>query len=133
MPHDLHPALPGLTMPNQLASAFEEVLMLDAALEEYADGRSTRRAMAFNSRRGFRLSRPLNDAELDDLRGFYFAYARYGHAFWFYNYRETIPPGSWDESGADPIGRYTVVWEGSWTETIGKARHTTDFVLREVV
>lgn len=132
MPGNLHPAQPSLVMPMTLCSAFEESLFLDAAVDEYSDGRSTRRWLAFNARRGFKLSRPLNDYELDDLRGFYLAYARYGHAFWFYNLRETLPPGSWDPTGGSTLGRYTVVWEGGWRESINLGRHLTDFTLREV-
>ena len=89
--------------------------------------------MAFNPRHIFRLTRPLTDAQLDDLRGFYLSYARYGYPFWFYNLRETVPPFNWDETGADPVGRYTVTWEGGWNETIGLGRHETSFVLREVL
>jgi hypothetical protein len=132
MPGNIHPAQPSLVMPMTLARSFEEVHYVDALVNEYADGRSTRRALAFNDRKSFRITRPLLDYQLDDLRGFYLAYARFGNAFWFYNTRETLPLFSWDETGSNPVGRYTVVWEGGWTETIQLGRHEAGFVLREV-
>ena len=132
MPHNLNPSEPTLVMPIGLMTAFEEVLFLDAQLNEYPDGRSTRRALAINPRHTFRVSRALTNYELDDLRGFYFAFARYGYAFWFYNLRETVPPFDWDATGGDPVGRYTVVWEGPWSDKIGIKLNGSDFVLREV-
>lgn len=122
-------------MPYSLASAFEVVAFMDAQINEYADGRSTRRALAINPRYTFRITRPLTDQQLDDLRGFYFANERMiarGSPFWFYNVRETIPVFSWDESGSDPIGRYVVVWEGGWNETLGLGLNSSSFVLRQV-
>jgi hypothetical protein len=133
MPGNLHPALPSLVMPMSLAVLFEESLVLDAAVNEFADGRSIRRAMAFNCRHIFRLGRRLRDYELEDLRGFYYSFARHGNPFWFYNTRETLPLFSWDATGSDPVGRYTVVWAGPWSESIGMRLHDTSFELREVV
>lgn len=135
MPSSILPAQPSFVMPMTLCRLFEEVHYLDAMSNEYADGRSTRRALAFNDRHTFRLVRPLTDSQLDDLRGFYLANDRLiarGHPFWFYNTRETSPLFSWDASGSDPVGRYTVVWEGGWHETLQPGRHESSFVLREV-
>jgi hypothetical protein len=123
---------PTLVMPMTLASAFTESLFMDAQVDEYADGRSTRRALAIFPRYFFRLTRPLLDWQLADLRGFYMAYARYGRTFWFYNVRETIPPGSWDPSGSELTGRYAVVWEGGWRETLNLGLNTAEIGLRQV-
>ena len=132
MPGNIEIQEPSLVMPMTLASAFNETIFVDAQVDEYADGRSTRRALAIFGRRGFRITRPLTDYELDDLRGFYFAYAKFGRTFWFYNLRETVPPGSWDGTGENPVGRYAVVWEGGWQETLLVNRNTASIVLREV-
>jgi hypothetical protein len=132
MPGNLTPAAPSEVMPMGLCSQFQEVIALEQDLNEYADGRSTRKALALNARRGFQLSRPLTDAQLATLRTFYFTVARYGIPFWFYNLRETVPVGSWDPTGQNPVGRYTVAWEGGWTETLAVGRHGVTFTLREV-
>lgn len=132
MPGNLDPSEPSLLMPMTLAAQFQEIHLLDALVDEYADGRSTRRALALNARRGFRLTRPLTAFQLDDLRGFYMSFARYGRPFWFYNVRESVPPYTWDDTGSNPLGRYTVVWEGGWNETLGVSRHASSFILREV-
>ena len=133
MPGNLAPAEPTQVMPYSLAAAFEETLFLDAFINEYADGRSERRAGAFNARRTFRVARRLSDEQLEDLRTFYYDVARYGAPFWFYNVRETTPPYTWDETGSNPVGRYAVVWEGGWNDTITFGRHESQFVLREVI
>jgi hypothetical protein len=115
-----------------LARAFSEVRFHNGVVDNYADGRSTRFARVFNPRLSFRLTRPLTDPQLFDLRNFYLLVARFGQPFWFYNIRETEPPGTWDPTGVDPVGRYTVVWEGPWSDTLNLGRHETSFILREV-
>jgi hypothetical protein len=49
-----------------------------------------------------------------------------------YNPRETVPPFSWDNTGNDPVGRYTVVFDGGWSETTSIGRAQIGFSLREV-
>ena len=135
MPGNLHPADPVEVMPYTVARLFEESAFLDAQLDEYADGRSVRRALAINSRRTFRLTRLVSDEDLDILRGFYLANSRLiarGTPFWFYNVRETVPPFTWDETAGDPVGRYAVVWEGGWNETLCLRLHEVTIVLRQV-
>lgn len=135
MPGNLIPAEPTLVMPMGLMTRFEETLFLDAFVDTYADSNSTRRALAFNNRHIFRLARKLSFEELLELRDFYLVVARYGNPFWFYNLRETEPPGTWDPTGGDPIGRYTVVWHGGFNETfvLGQRQLLNDFELWEVV
>lgn len=133
MPGNLKPASPTAVMPMSLSKAFEEMHFLSAFVNEHADGRSTRRALAFNDRHTFRISRPLTDSQLATLRQFYLTTARFGTPFYFYNTRETQPLGSWDGTGINTVGRYTVVWEGGWSETLGLGRNEASFVLREVV
>ena len=132
MPAVLKPAAASVVMPKGLSMAFQEVLYLDADIDEYADGRSTRRVLAVNARRSFVTTRPLTDAKLAELRTFYLTVARYGKPFYMYNLRETAPPGSWDSTGASTVGRYTVVWEGGWQESLNLSRHQVSFKLREV-
>jgi len=132
MPGTLKTAQPSQVMPAGLCSSFQEMLYLDADIDEYSDGRSTRKPLAVNARRSFVQVRPLTDTMLDTLRAFYLTVARYGRPFYFYNLRETTPPGKWDATGASLPGRYTVVWEGGWTESLNLMRHTAGFKLREV-
>jgi hypothetical protein len=132
MPGNIEIQEPSLVMPMTLASIFTETVFLDATVDEYMDGRSTRRALATFPRHSFTITRPLLDSQLDDLRGFYFNYARYGRTFWFYNQRETIPPGSYDPTGEDLTGRYAVVWEGGWSETLNLGLAVAGIALREV-
>jgi len=59
------------------------------------------------------------------LRNFYTTHI--GVPFYFYYLRETSPPYSYDATGAAPAGRYTVVFDGGYSETYrpGAAKSNT--------
>ena len=131
MPNNLNPANPAGVMPKNLCKAFQEELRLEALINNYPDGRSDRNALALNVRHYFRLTQGLTGADWQSLRDFFNSHQ--GQAFYFYNLRETVPPWSWDASGQDPIGRYTVVFDGQWSDTYNVARTDVALQLREVV
>jgi hypothetical protein len=142
MPGNLIPASPTTVMPARLARSFHEELRLECDINTYPDGASDRQALALNNRRYFTVQVMLPPAEWHDLRQFLFDHQ--GLPFYFYNLRETVPPFSWDPTGGDPIGRYTVVFDGVWSETYTRDRAqvtggvfqgfgaTVNFALREI-
>ena len=121
MPGNLTPAAPTDVMPSNLSRAFHEELHLECDMNMYPDGSSDRNALAENDRHYFTMQQALVPDDYTALHNFYFAHQ--GRPFYFYNVRETVPPFSFDPTGSDPIGRYTVVFDGTWTETYGFDRN----------
>ena len=132
MPSNLILTQPNVVMPIGLMVAFSEHHerpALDDGIQP--DGANHRTALTIDARRIFRLTRKLNYSEMNDLD--VFLKWRKHEPFWFYNLRETAPPGSWDPTGASPVGRYAVVWNGlleASTEIGSRGLITTE--LREV-
>lgn len=131
MPNNLQPAAPTAVMPKQLCRAFQEELRLEALINNYPDGSSDRLGLALNVRHYFRLTMPLHPAEWQSLRAFFNTWQ--GQPFYFYFLRETVPPWTYDPSGQNPLGRYTVVFDGQWSDTYNLVRTDVALQLREVV
>ena len=130
MPNGVDISTPTDVLPAGLASAFSFDERLDALDNKYPDGSSDRLNLAQVPRRYFRQTRALSGPQWRALRTFYFAHI--GKPFYFYVGRETIPPWTVDPTGQSPDGRYAVVFDNSWSETIGLGRSSADFSLREV-
>ena len=120
MPGNIIPANPTDVMPIQLARAFQLQLRLEADLNMYPDGSSDRNPLAINVRSYFTIQETLLPDDWMALRSFF--YEHQGRSFYFYNLRETVPPWTWDPTGQDPVGRYTVVFDGQWSETYAYQR-----------
>ena len=138
MPHNVAPASPVGVMPYGLCVSYSEELRLEALQNLYPDGSSDRLNLALNARRYFKMVRPVSrvlpappaDSQWVQLYKFYQAHI--GVPFYFYNLRETVPPWKYDPTGASPSGRYTVVFDGSWSEDSQLARSPITLALREV-
>jgi hypothetical protein len=135
MPGNIIPAAPADVMPANLARAFHEDMHLELDINLYPDGSSDRNALALNTRHYWTMQQTLVASDYAALRAFF--YAHQGQPFYFYNLRETVPPFSHDPTGGDPIGRYTVVFDGAWSETYTYERTvaavTVNLGLREIV
>jgi hypothetical protein len=131
MPNNLNPANPTDVMPAQLAKAFTLDMQLEMNMNNYPDGSSDRLALALNARAYFRLTQGLSAADWQTMFTFYQNHII--HAFYFYNLRETVPPFSWDATGQDTVGRYTVVFDGPWGDVYLAPRTQVQLGLREVV
>ena len=138
MPGNLQPATATEVMPFGLCAAFTEELRHEAFVNAtYPDGSSDRAVLGKNTdgtgptpRHWFRFTRKVKAADYDTLWNFYKAHLH--KPFWFYNLRETSPPFTWDATGAATQGRYTVVFDGNWTDQLGLPRSTVTLGLREV-
>jgi|AmaraimetP72IA01_FD_contig_41_4325891_length_1335_multi_10_in_0_out_0_2 hypothetical protein len=130
MPNNLQPANPTTVMPSYLCQAFEEDLKLEIQLNNYPDGTAERNALAQNVRHYFKLQSGLTPNQYQSLWNFYSAHQ--ADAFYFYFLRETVPPWTADPSGNATQGRYTVVFDGAWTDTYNKGRTSVALALREV-
>jgi hypothetical protein len=130
MPNPVAPATPVGVLPRILANAFTVEMRYEALVNQYPDGASERVALSLNPRRYFQITRALSTAQRDELWNFYLAHK--GIPFYVYVPRETIPPFSYDPTGEDPIGRDTVVFDGSYSETTAIPRVQAGLSLREV-
>lgn len=130
MPDNLIPGVPVDVLPTGLYAAFSEEHRVEAFLNSYVDGSSDRAAKVLNPRRFFRMTRLVTKTQYEDLYTFYSNHLVM--PFWFYSPFETVPPFSWDGTGASPIGRYACVFDGSWSEEVRLGRSHVSFGLREV-
>jgi hypothetical protein len=115
MPGNIIQATPTDVMPAKLSRAFHMEVHLEADLNMYPDGTSDRNPLAQNDRHYFTMQQVLLPDDWQALRSFF--YNHQGVPFYFYNLRETVPPFSWDPSGQNTVGRYTVVFDGGFDET----------------
>lgn len=131
MPNNLILPTPTQVMPIGPMLAFSESLEHAALLDEYPDASTARRSLVTLPRRVFRLARKLPAADMAAL--YSFLQGMKGRPFWFYNLRETQPPGSWDATGLNPVGRYAVVLQGPLSQSVELgSRGTVSMELREV-
>lgn len=128
MPDNIIPATPTDTMPSGLCAAFTEEHRVEAFVNAYQDGSSDRAAKVLNPRRFFKMTRLVTVSQYEDLYIFYSNHLV--QPFWFYNLPETVPP--FKPPADSPIGRYAVVFDGSWSEEIRVGRSRVSFGLREV-
>jgi phage-related protein len=121
MPGSVGNAAPSTVLPWSLSRAFvrsQEYPVLD---NEYAGGESQRSVLASNSRKRWRLSKRLTQAQLQALCDFYEARKGPEEPFYFYDPWDANPKFSYDPTGQQTQGRYTVRFEGGWEQsaTIG--------------
>jgi len=119
MPGSVENAAPSTVLPWSLSRAFarsQEYPVLD---NEYAGGESQRWVLASNSRKRWRLAKRLPSAQLQALRDFYEARKGPQEPFYFYDPWDANPRFSYDPTGQQTQGRYTVRFEGSWEQSAG--------------
>jgi hypothetical protein len=130
MPSNVIAAAPVDVFPAILATAFSEEVRVEALVNNYPDGSSDRAPLVTHPRKFFKQTTALTLAQWDALRTFYFGHI--AQPFYFYYGRETVPPYTSDPTGADTVGRYTVVFDGGYSDAIGQGRSTVSSGLREV-
>jgi len=141
MPQNIGAPIIHGVMPAHLAIAFNEQIRWEAVVnQDYADGSSDRAPLVTIPRRFFRINTKLRPTQWKALRDWYWSHI--GEAFYFYFGRETQPPYTIDSTGAATTGRYTVVFDGAYSEnfapgvtkldTYGIGQSQTSFQLREI-
>lgn len=98
---------------------------------EYPDGSSQRNKLVETSRKRWRLAKRLTPSQLQVLRIFYEARKGATEPLYFYDPYETNPRFSHDPIGASPYGRYTVRFEGEWSQSVGLGRSEVSIELIE--
>lgn len=118
MPGNIQNAVPVGVMPYGLCTVFSESRELVQLQAQYHDGTTERLRLAQTSRRTFKLSQRLAAVGVALVKAFWDAHQGGLVPFLFYNLAE----GAYDATGNSTQGRYTVVFRGNWSQTIGLAR-----------
>ena len=132
MPGSVQNAAPLTVLPASLSRAFAHEREYPVVDNEYQNGESQRSVQATNSRKRWRLAKRLAPAQLATLRGFYDARKGATEPFYFYDPYETSPKFSHDPTGQSTAGRYTVRFNGDWSQSVGLGRIEVDIELIEL-
>jgi hypothetical protein len=132
MPGSIQNASPSTVLPQTLCRAFVHSWEYPVIENEYRNGESQRAVLADGSRKSWRLAKRLTAARLAELRAFYQARKGAQEPFYFYDPWETLPKFSWDPTGEAVAGRYTVRFEGDWSQTVELGRSDVQVELIEL-
>jgi hypothetical protein len=132
MPANVAAAAPTTVLPHALCSAYEQTMSYECVTSDYPSGESQREVKASSPRRAWSLARRLRPAAMQALVEFYLARHGAHDPFWFYDPYETPVFGGHDPTGAQPVGRYAVRFEGPLTRTLSGGRSEAAFALVEV-
>jgi hypothetical protein len=130
MPGSVENAAPTTVLPWALCRAFShsrEYAVLD---NEYKNGESQRCKLVETSRKSWELSRRLTPTLLATLRAFFDARKGPQEPFFFYDPWDS--GFTYDPTGVQTLGRYTVRFEGSWSQAAGIGRTDVDLALVEL-
>ncbi|HEY1242174.1 MAG TPA: hypothetical protein VGF16_16535 [Bryobacteraceae bacterium] len=128
MPQNITPAAPTDVMPKLISMAFNEQMRYESLInQDYPDGSSDRAPLVEFPRSFFRIAGKLMPSQWLALRNFFLSHK--GIPFYFYFGRETEPPYTVDMTGGSTDGRYTVVFDGQYSENYspGRAKGDTYF------
>lgn len=132
MPGSVSVAAPTTVLPWSLCKVFghsREYATLD---NEYKNGESQRSLLVATSRKAWRTTRRLTPTVLAAFREFYNARRGAQEPFYFYDPWDASPQFSYDATGVDEVGRYTVRFEGPWEQTVGMGRGDAQISLVEL-
>jgi hypothetical protein len=111
MPGSVANASPTMVLPFSLSTVFSEQRHFAARVNEYRGGEAQRMVLVATSRRTFTQTKRLCPTDLLTLRTFRDTVNH--RAFYFYHPKE----GTYDPTGVSTTGRYTVRFDGNWSQT----------------
>jgi hypothetical protein len=121
-------AAPATVLPFSLCVSFSEGLEVQERGLEYRDGTLERSRLVETTRRRFSQAKRLTVDQMDDLREFWDARKGPLEPFYFYHCKE----GAHDPTGVATAGRYTVRFDGDWSEQWGMARGDVSISIVEI-
>ncbi len=132
MPNSVQTAVPATVLPVSLSRTFVHQREYPVLDNEYRNGESQQSVQATNSRKRWRLAKRLTPAQLSALRDFHDARKGPTEPFYFYDPYETSPKFTHDPTGQAVVGRYTVRFNGAWSQSVGLSRADVGIELLEV-
>lgn len=131
MPASVANAAPATVMPNTLCRAFAASRSYPALVNEYRDGGRQVALRGATSRKSWSVAKRLSMAETAALRLFYLARGAGTEPFYFYDLLDD-KQAVHDPTGANPVGRYTVRFDGGWSQVAEMGRVNVGVTLVEV-
>jgi hypothetical protein len=132
MPGSVPLASPTTVLPWSLCTAFGHSREYTVVDNEYRNGESQRSRLTETSRRHWTTARRLTPTLLEDFRDFFDARKGGHEPFYFYDPWDTDPKFSYDPTGVETIGRYTVRFDCPWSQTVGTGRADVQIDLIEL-
>ena len=132
MPGSIQNAAPSAVLPRSHCRAFAQEQSYPVTENEYRNGESQRSVQATTSRKRWRLAERLSPTALAALRDFFDARKGATEPFYFYDPYETTPKFSYDPTGQAAAGRYTVRFDGEWSQSVGLGRVDVSIELIEL-
>lgn len=122
MPASVQNAAPETVLPWSLCKAFGHSREYAVIENQYRNGESQRSRLVETSRKNWQISRRLSSAALAAFRDFYDARKSSQEPFYFYDPWDTDPKFSYDPTGVETVGRYTVRFMGTWEQMVSIRR-----------
>lgn len=135
MPGAVAAAAPSTVLPLILCQSFQQSRMVNTDQNQYPDASQQSNVFAVTSRKRWALTARLTGTALVALRTFYLARNGPQQEFWMYDLFEAVPMAdvaNYDATGASINGRYTVRFEGKWTQALDLGRNQGQLGLIEV-
>jgi phage-related protein len=132
MPGSVANATPTAVLLPSLCRTFAHTREYPVVDNEYRNGESQRSVQASTSRKKWKLTKRLTPSQLAALRNFYDARGGSLEPFYFYDPYETNPKFSYDPTGMAVTGRYTVRFNGDWSQLVGPGRSNVQIELIEI-
>lgn len=132
MPGNVQNADPSTVLPHAHWAVFAGLREYPIVENVYRNGESQRSVQATTSRKRWRLANRLSPTALAALRDFYDARRGATEPFYFYDPYETSPRFSHDPTGQAAAGRYTVRFDGEWSQSVGLGRVDVSIELIEL-
>jgi hypothetical protein len=132
MPGNVGNAVPATVLPWSLCKAFghsREYIVND---NEYRNGESQRGRLTDTSRKRWTTGRRVTPTLLATFRTFFNARKGSHEAFYFYDPWDTSPKFSYDPTGVETIGRYTVRLDSPWSQICNPGRSEAEIILIEL-
>jgi hypothetical protein len=133
MPGSVQNAAPSTVLPWSLCKAFAHSREFPMIENTYRNGESQRSRLADTSRRKWQTARRLIPSVLQGFREFYDARKGPHEPFYFYDPWDTDPKFSYDPTGVETTGRYTVRFDGDWEQMAGKGRADVQINLIQII
>lgn len=124
MPGSIANAVAVTVMPLSLCKMFRSIREWPVLENSYKGGESQRGSMiplsssTGTTRLAWEQGKRINATKLELLRAFWEARKGSQEAFYFYDPFETSPLFSHDPTGVATSGRYTVRFDGEWSQTV---------------
>jgi hypothetical protein len=131
MPASVANAAPATVMPNTLCRQFTAARTYAVLQNEYRDGGRQVALRGATSRKTWAIAKRLTKTEVATLRAFFLARLGATEPFYFYDLLDD-KQAVFDATGVNPVGRFTVRFDGGWSQAATMGRVDVSISLVEL-